>query len=109
MSDYKRTLVNAACALVVGCSLLFGLAAGGIHAQQPPPTTAAQDGFVPVDTLPPGDQLRAAPLLVAAYSVAWVAILLYVWSLWRRLSRVEGELAALSRRTGEPDPRGARH
>lgn len=73
-------------------------------AAQPPPTTAAQDGFVPVEDLPPEDRLPAAPLLVAAYAAAWAAIFVYIWSLWRRLSRVEHEMAALSRRV---DP-GAR-
>ena len=32
----------------------------------------AQDEFVPVDELPPQEQLPAAPLLIAAYSVAWI-------------------------------------
>jgi CcmD family protein len=77
-----------------------------MHGQQPPRTTAAQDGFVPADTLPPGDPLPAAPLLITAYAVAWLAIMFYIWSVWRRLSRVEGELAALGRRVAEPERRG---
>ena len=106
MNEYTRMIVNAARAIVLCCSLLFGPAAAGILAQQPPPTTAARDGFVPVYTLPPGDVLQAAPLLVAAYAVAWLAIMVYIWSVWRRLSRVEGELAALGRRIAEPERRG---
>jgi CcmD family protein len=97
-------IVNAARVLVL--CLVLGSAAPSIQAQQPPRTTAAQDGFVPVDTLPPGDTLPAAPLLVAAYAVAWLAIMLYLWSVWRRLSRVESELAALGRRVAEPERRG---
>ena len=105
MSKNRMTIVNAVRVLIV-CVLLVGFATPGIHAQQPPRTTAAQDGFVPVDTLPPGDPLPAAPLLVAAYAVAWLAIMGYLWSIWRRLSRVEGELAALGRRVAEPERRG---
>ena len=36
---------------------------------------SGQTTFVPVDQLPPGDQLPSAPLLVAAYAFVWVAVL----------------------------------
>lgn len=70
--------------------------AGGrvIQAAQPP----AQEGFVPVDQLQDQEQLAAAPLVAAAYGVAWGAVLIYVWFLWRRLARVERELADVARR-----------
>ncbi len=109
MGEYRKIVGKCVRAVMMCCALLAGPAAPSIAAQQPPRTTAAQDGFVPVDTLPPEDRLPAAPLLVAAYSVAWVAIMIYIWSLWRRLSRVEREMAALGQRAGEPDRRGARH
>lgn len=64
------------------------------YAAQPP----AQEGFVPVDQLPDQEQLPAAPLVAAAYGVAWGAVLVYVWFLWRRLARVERELADVARR-----------
>jgi CcmD family protein len=38
---------------------------------------------------------------MAAYAVAWAAVLLYVWSIWRRLTRVEAELGDVSRRLAE--------
>jgi len=58
-----------------------------------------QSEFVPVSQLPPAEQLPAAPLLIVAYAFVWVAVLAYVWSLWRRLGRVEREMQALARRT----------
>ncbi len=63
-----------------------------------PPSSAAQDGFVPIDQLQPKEQLPAAPLVMAAYSVAWLVIFGYVWSIWRRLSQVEQEIASVSKR-----------
>jgi CcmD family protein len=35
---------------------------------------------------------------MTAYAVAWIVIFLYLWSIWRRLSRVEREIDELSRR-----------
>ena len=66
--------------------------------------TPAQEGFVPVDQLPGQEQMPAAPLVAAAYAVAWAAVLVYVWTVWRRLGKVEQELAEVSRRL----PSGAR-
>jgi len=63
-------------------------------ALQPPPQTE----FVPMNTLPPGDQLPSAPLLVAAYSFVWLATLFYVWTIWRRLGKVEADMRALEQR-----------
>lgn len=74
------------------------LAAQPARPQQPP---AQQSEFVPVDQLPQADQLPAAPLLVAAYAVAWVAIFIYLFSIWRRLQKVEKELGDVARRVGE--------
>jgi CcmD family protein len=68
--------------------------------QPPPPKPAAQDGFVPIDQLAPKEELPAAPLVMAAYAVAWIVPFVYVWSIWRRLNRVETELADVTRRLG---------
>ena len=57
-----------------------------------------QSEFVPVNTLPAGDQLPAAPLLVAAYAFVWLAAMFYVWTVWRRLNKVEAEMRALEQR-----------
>ncbi|MGH9311783.1 MAG: CcmD family protein [Vicinamibacterales bacterium] len=68
-------------------------------AAQPRP---AQEEFLPV-TDAETERLPAAPLVMSAYAVAWAAIFLYIWSLWRRLSRVERELEQLSQRSGARD------
>lgn len=63
-----------------------------------PPTGAATDGFVPLDSLPPQEQLPAAPLLVTAYAFVWVLLMLYLWSIAKRLGKVESEVATLERK-----------
>lgn len=65
--------------------------------QQP----AARDEFVPVAELPPDEQLPAAPLLVGAYAFAWVMVLVYLFVLWRRLGRIEREVASVARQVDE--------
>jgi CcmD family protein len=75
----------------------FVLVTANIHAQQPqPPEPPA--GFVPASSLPSQEQLPAAPLVITAYAIAWVAIFGYLWSIWQRLGRVERELTDVSRR-----------
>jgi CcmD family protein len=64
-----------------------------LYAQQSPPQQ--QDEFVPIDELPPQDQLSAAPLLVAAYSFVVLALFAYVASVARRLTTVQRELERL--------------
>ena len=59
---------------------------------------AAQDGFVPVSQLPPAEELPPGPLVLGAYGFIWVAVLVYVWSIARRLSAVQKDFDALSKR-----------
>jgi len=73
-------------------------AASGVAAAQQPTGQRPQDEFVPVKDLAQQEQLAAAPLLVAAYAFVWLALLVYLWSIWRRLGRIDRELGALSRR-----------
>ena len=82
-----KRLFNMCCSLIV---------AGASLAAQAP---AGQGEFKPADTLPPADQLPAAPLLITAYAFVWVAVLFYVWTIWRRLNAVESEMHALERRS----------
>ena len=75
----------------------FLLLSGSAFALQPPPP--GQSEFVPVASLPPGDQLPAAPLLITAYAFVWAAVAFYLWTIWRRLNRVETEMRALAQKT----------
>ena len=72
---------------------------GAAAVAQPPPSPA-QEGFVPIDQIQQKEQLPAAPLVMAAYAAAWLVIFGYVWSIWRRLSQVEQEMASLTQRVG---------
>ena len=62
-------------------------------AQQPPPGE-----FVPVDEVPPGEQIPAIALIASAYGFIWIALLGYVWSIGKRLKQVETELMDLESR-----------
>ena len=64
-------------------------------ALQPP---AGQSEFVPARDLPPAESIPAAPLLVAAYAIIWVLVMFYLWTIWRRLNKVETEMRALEQR-----------
>lgn len=62
---------------------------------QQPPQPQQQDEFVPIEELPPQDQLPAAPLLVAAYSFVVLTLFAYLLSVARRLGTVQRELERL--------------
>jgi CcmD family protein len=68
-----------------------------VIAQQPPPPSPPP-GFVPAGSVAPKEELPAAPLVIGAYAVAWVAVFGYLWSIWNRLGRVERDIAEVSRR-----------
>jgi CcmD family protein len=78
---------------LVAAVVSFALSSAPALAMQPPP---AQSEYVPMKELPPGEQMAAAPLLVAAYAFIWVAVAFYLWTIWRRLNRVEHEMRALA-------------
>ena len=60
-------------------------------AEQPQPPKE----FVPVDEVPPGEQIPAINLVAAAYGFVWIAVVGYAWSIARRLKTVEAELSEL--------------
>ena len=76
-----------------GLSVL--LLGASVAAQAP----AGQSEFVPVNGLPESEKLPAAPLLVVAYAVFLVLMIVYVWTVWRRLNKVEADMRALEQRT----------
>jgi CcmD family protein len=55
----------------------------------------AQGPFVSANSLPPAEQIPAAPLLIAAYVFVWLALMGYLWSIWSRLGRVERDIESL--------------
>ena len=83
----KNTLWAAVCSVLL---------AGPAFAWQPP---AAQGEFVPAKPGASTEQLPAAPLLIAAYAFVWVAATGYVWTVARRLTKVEQDLRSLERKT----------
>ena len=80
--------------LLVSFVIVLACAVGG-SAQQPPPRPAQQDEFVPVTDLPAQDQLPSAPLVVAAYGFAWLAIGGYLFSVAKRITTVQREIERL--------------
>ena len=74
-------------ALTLGVLSLAGLSA-----------IAFQDSaFVPVKPGETGQEtLPATPLVFVAYAFVWTLLLLYVFLLWRKLGRVERELAEVN-------------
>ena len=83
------SLFRIALALV----LLAALAAPSVFAMQPTPER--QEQYVPLDQLPPQEQMPAAPLLIAAYVVVLVVFFVYVFSVARRLTVVQREIERL--------------
>ncbi len=80
--------------VVLGTMVMAASALAGQPATQ-------QSEFVPVSTLPAVEQVPAAPLVIAAYAFVWVAVLFYLWTIWRRLGAVEADMQALKRRATE--------
>src|SRR5688500_9996516 len=97
MSNFKFQIPHftfwLAAALAVGLSV-------SAFAQTPPPQTtpAPLEGFVPMSAAAPREVLPATPLVFYAYAFVWLALLAYVFSIWRRMARVEQDLAAVQRR-----------
>jgi hypothetical protein len=79
-------------------SLVLVWTVASVAAQQPAPQSSQptqQNEFIPIDQLPPQDQLPAAPLLIGAYMFVLAVLSLYVYSVARRLTNVQRELDRL--------------
>ena len=80
------------------CAIIALLVCGTVQAvpaqsgAQPP---KQQDEFVPIDQLPPEEQMPAAPMVVAAYAFIWIAFLAYVFTLIGRMKKLERDLQRL--------------
>jgi len=83
-------------AVVLFVVLPFGCASQQVtearQPQQPPPQ---QEEFIPIDQLPPQDQLPAAPLLIGAYAFVLVMLFGYVFITSRRLTVIQREVDRL--------------
>lgn len=55
----------------------------------------AAEGFVPFDENAPRETLPAAPLVFVAYALAWVALAFYVFTLFRKITKLERDLGEL--------------
>jgi CcmD family protein len=93
-------MLKAGASVLIAVVCVIGFAAVGSGAAQP-----SQDQFEPVKSLPQQEQLPAAPLLVAAYAFVWAVLLVYVWTIWRRLMKVEREIQQLSSRVADHSAR----
>jgi CcmD family protein len=60
-----------------------------------------QSEFQPVSEIPASEQLPSVPLVIAAYAFVWLAFMVYVWMMWRKLGKVEQELNHLSAQIGK--------
>jgi CcmD family protein len=99
MTRIMMTMKTSLRLTLASLALILGLSSAPTLAQQNPAPVkppAATDQFVPIDEIPEQDKLPAAPYLIGAYMVAWLLLLFYVWSLWRRLQHVEEELKRLA-------------
>ena len=79
-------------------SLLFvaAVSATAVFAQQP--QQPARDQYLPIDQLPPGEQMPSAPFVIAAYGAIWILAMFYLWTIWRRIGKLEDDMQALARR-----------
>jgi len=76
--------------VLLTCALLAVPAMTG--AQQNVPS-----GFTAFDESAPRETLPAAPLVFIGYSLAWVALAFFAFTMWRKLAKVEQDLAELRR------------
>ena len=77
----------------------FAALASAVALLWPAGAQAAQQGqsaFVPASQLASPETIAGGTLLYAAYAFAWVAILAYVFALWRKASRLEREMTELA-------------
>jgi len=75
---------------------MLGVLTNVFFALQQQPTIP--EGFVPVTGAPVSEQIPAAPLVIGAYAFFLLLMVFYLWTIWRRIGKVESEMHALERR-----------
>ena len=93
--DVLTPVSRTASRVLLVFTLLAGATALAAQSQGP-----SQSEFRPVTAqdLAAQEHLPATPLVFWAYGFVWVSLAVYVFTLWRRLSRVERELADVNTR-----------
>jgi hypothetical protein len=76
--------------ILTTCALLAVPVVAAAQQSMPP-------GFKSFDDSAPRETLPAAPLVFIAYSLAWIALAFYAFTLWRKLGKVEQDLVELRR------------
>lgn len=80
--------------IVLCAAVLLLPAVATAQAQQPPPS---QGEFVPLSEIPPEEQIPAFTLVAVAYGFVWIALMFYLWTIARRLQRLNDDVRALDR------------
>jgi len=108
-----RRLVLAAICAVLACAAAPVLASqppsavsnprDQVATKEPPQQQPGLEGFEPFKGPQQQEQLPAAPMVMTAYAVVWAVLLVYVWSLWRRIGAMARDLDELSRRVRDTE------
>jgi hypothetical protein len=77
-------------AIAVACVLMVQVVPSTAQTQP-----KQQEEFIPIDQLPPQEQLPAAPLLVGAYAFVLLMLFGYLVMVSRRLSAIQTEVDRL--------------
>lgn len=93
----KGRWVTWCLAMAIAVAAIVATPSSPVSAAQPAAAQTAPDGFEPVTEIPPEEQIPAKPLVAGAYAFIWVAVLVYVGLLWRRLGVVQKDIDALKR------------
>ena len=97
-NNVKKLITRTLAVVVLAFVCIEGTAR--VVAAQPPKQS---EKYVPIDQLPPGETMPAAPLLIGAYVFVPVVLFLYLVSVARRTSTVQREIERLEsdlKRTG---------
>ena len=81
--NHVRRAAGAAITLLALASLLVSRVAA----------FAAQNDFKNISDLPQQESISASPLVLGAYALVWLFVVAFVFSMWRRMSAIEKELA----------------